>query len=74
MGMWIGISVLTVAEVLELIAAFLITIFKKLSKREDRVVDVKAKENNDQTHKTTHSYGAEDDLKGLERFSLQCRN
>ena len=50
MGMWIGISVLTVAEVLELIATFLITIFKKLSKRGDRVVDVKAKENSDQTH------------------------
>ncbi|XP_078373784.1 epithelial sodium channel subunit alpha-like isoform X2 [Oculina patagonica] len=50
MGMWIGISALTIAELLELIATFLITIFKTYSKKKDRVVNVKPKENSAQTY------------------------
>ena len=41
MGMWIGISVLTVVELLELIVTLFITIFKLYSKKRDRVVNIK---------------------------------
>ena len=44
MGMWIGVSVLTVVELLELIATLLITMFKTFRKK-DQVVDVKPSEN-----------------------------
>ena len=50
MGMWIGISVLTVVELLELIATLLITMFKTWFKKKDRVVDVKSNENYSQNH------------------------
>jgi len=43
MGMWIGVSVLTVVELLELIATLLVTIFK--TKRNDQVVEIKPTEN-----------------------------
>ena len=45
MGMWIGVSVLTVVELLELIATLLITMFKTFTKKKERVVDVKPSEN-----------------------------
>ena len=48
--MWIGISVLTIVELLELIATFFITIFKELHKKKGRVVDVKPKEDSAQTY------------------------
>ena len=50
MGMWIGVSVLTVVELLELIASLLITMFKTRSTKKDRVVDVKSSENCVQSH------------------------
>ena len=50
MGMWIGVSVLTVVELLELIATLLITMFKTCSKKKDRVVDIKLSENYAQSH------------------------
>ena len=50
MGMWIGISVLTVVELLELIATLLISMFKTWFKKKDRVVDVKSNENCAQSH------------------------
>ena len=45
MGMWIGVSVLTVVELLELIATLLITMFKTFTKKKEQVVDVKPSEN-----------------------------
>ena len=42
MGMWIGVSVLTVVELLELIATLLITMFKTFTKKKDRVVDAQS--------------------------------
>lgn len=50
MGMWIGVSVLTVVELLELIATLLITMFKTFSKKKDRVIDIKPIENNAQSY------------------------
>ncbi|CAH3139010.1 unnamed protein product [Pocillopora meandrina] len=40
MGMWIGISVLTIVELLELIAVLFITVFKMYSKKANRVRDI----------------------------------
>lgn len=40
MGMWIGISVLTIVELLELIAVLFITVFKMYSKKVNRVRDI----------------------------------
>ena len=45
MGMWIGVSVLTIVEVLELIATLLVTMFKTFSKKKDRVVDINPAQN-----------------------------
>ena len=45
MGMWIGVSVLTVVELLELIATLLVTMFKTFSKKNNQVVDLKPTEN-----------------------------
>ena len=45
MGMWIGVSVLTVVELLELIATLLVTVFKTFSKKNNQVVDLKPTEN-----------------------------
>ena len=45
MGMWIGVSVLTVVELLELIATLLMTMFKTFTKKKEGVVDVKPSEN-----------------------------
>ena len=46
MGMWIGVSVLTVVELLELIATLLITMFTEtFTKKKEQVVDVKPSEN-----------------------------
>ena len=42
--MWIGVSVLTVVELLELIATLLVTMFKTFSKRNDQVVEIKPTE------------------------------
>ena len=41
MGMWIGISVLTLVELLELMVTLLFTLYTTLTKKESRVVDVK---------------------------------
>lgn len=40
MGMWIGISVLTIVELLELIAVLFMTVFKMYSKKANRVRDI----------------------------------
>ena len=40
MGMWIGISVLTLVELLELTASLLFTLLQTLTKRSSRVVQV----------------------------------
>jgi len=48
MGMWIGVSVLTVVELLELIATLLVTMFK--TKRNDQVVEIKPTENYTQSN------------------------
>ena len=45
MGMWIGVSVLTIVELLELIATLLVTMFKTFSKKKDRVVDINPAQN-----------------------------
>ena len=50
MGMWIGVSVLTVVELLELIATLLITMFKTFTKKKDRVLDIKPSETCVQSH------------------------
>ena len=50
MGMWIGVSVLTVVELLELMATLVVTMFKTLSKKKDRVVEMKPSENYAQSH------------------------
>lgn len=41
MGMWIGISVLTVVEVLELTANIIVTIVKTLKKKKSHIREVK---------------------------------
>ncbi|XP_022808877.1 acid-sensing ion channel 1C-like [Stylophora pistillata] len=45
MGMWIGISVLTIVELLELIITLCITVFKMYLKRADRVRNIKLMNN-----------------------------
>ena len=44
MGMWIGISVLTLVELLELLASLLFTLLQTLTKRTSPVVQVKPPE------------------------------
>lgn len=41
LGMWIGISVLTVVEVLELTATIIVTIVKTLMKKKSHIMEVK---------------------------------
>ena len=51
MGMWIGISMLTVVEVFELTATLLIAVFRNVTKKKSQVVNVKPQNTEDNSQR-----------------------